>query len=104
MRQRFSMKTICGTRQDSPLVTEKGAVARAPARACGKIRNDHDIEFQSLRLVHGQKTHDVIILRHDLSFGLAHRWIIGTLAKVSNDLVQSRRTLPRKLTGDFDQL
>jgi len=104
VRQRLAMQTISGADEQSPSVAEERSIARAAAGLRRKVRNDDDVEFETLRLVHGQQSHNFVFLADDLSFLLAHARVVRAVVEVANSIVDGRGSLPRKLARDFDEL
>ena len=104
MRQRLSVQTIGGTSENPPSITEKSSAVSASAGPGSQIRNDHDVEFEPFGLVHRKDAHHLVFLAKSLRFRLADARVVSALVQITNDVVQRRGALPRKLARDFDQL
>jgi len=83
------MQTISGADEQSPSVAEERSIARAAAGLCRKVRNDDDVEFETLCLVHGQQSHNFVFLAYDLSFLLAHARVVRAVVEVANNIVEA---------------
>src|SRR5437016_3596600 len=103
MRQWLSMESISRAGEEAPAVAEECPVACSAPRSGSKVRNNDDVEFKALRLMDRQDPDDIIILGNDLCFRFAHRWIVGAVAEITNDVVKSGCALTREAPCDFDQ-
>ena len=97
------MKSVSRASKQPPAVAEECPVAGAASAFRGKIGNDDDVEFEAFRLMHRQNTHYIVFLRNDLRFRFTHRPVVGPVAKVADDVVESGCTLVCELARDFDQ-
>src|SRR5215471_20361069 len=97
------MQAVCGTHQQPPAVTEKCPVAGSAAGARGQIGNNDNIEFQTFRLMNGKQTDNLIGLGNNLSFRFPDARVVRAIAQMSNDIVESDNSLPRKFPSDLDE-
>src|SRR5262245_39394300 len=104
MWQRLAVQSIRGSDEDAPSVAEERAVAGISAGARREIGNDHDVEFETLGLMHAEETDNLVFLTDDLGLGFPNARVLRAVAQVADDVVEGGGSLAREPTSDFDQL
>src|SRR5947207_6327521 len=98
------MQSICCANEQAPPVAEKSTIASTARGPRSEIGNDDDVEFQTLRLMDGEYSNHIVELGNNLGFRFANRCVLGAVAQITYDIVQRSCSLPRKNSGDLDQL
>src|SRR5438876_12369907 len=103
MRQRFAMQPIRSPDEYSPAVAEKSAIVRTTSCSRRQVRNNDDIEFQALRLMHAQDADHLVFLADDLRFGFSNARVLRTVTQVSVDVIERCCSLTGQTARDFDE-
>ena len=96
------MQTVRGANQNAPTIAEECAIPRAAARAGGEVWNDHDVEFETLRLVNREYSDHIIELRDDLCLRFTNRRVMRAIPKVPHHLIERCSALPGQPSRDLD--